>query len=314
MNMIKRLFSAAALLLGASSVAHAATVPGPLVTTDWLQENLQNVVILDVRSNHEGVKYIPGSVQLPWKQVRVKNQTDKDGEVHDNLLPSREQFEALMQVRGVNNDSAVVIVTPGTSAGEVTWGTRVYWTLKYYGHDNMALLDGGAAKWANEKRPQVPNARNPDQGSFTVQAERREILATSKDVVDALARGDTQLIDGRNEAQYQGLGRRPYVSAKGHIKGAINLQPYMLVVDAKNGSKSAPFHKADVLKAVANTKGVALDKPTITYCDSGHLSTGQWFVLSEILGNKKVAVYDGSMHAWTKDAARNKQVVSITGN
>lgn len=314
MNTMKRLLSVATLLLGAVSAAHAAKVPGPLVSTEWLQNNLQNVVILDVRSSHDGVQYIPGAVQLPWKQVRVKKQTDKDGEVHDDLLPSKADFEKLMQDRGVSNDSAIVIVTPGTDAGEVTWGTRVYWTLKYYGHDNMALLDGGAAKWANEKRQQLPNARNPGKGNFTARAERRELLATTKDVADALNRGDTQLIDGRDEAQFLGLGHRTYVSAKGHIDGAVNLQPYMLVVDAKNGSKSAPFHDAATLKAVAKAKGIALDKPTITYCDSGHLSTGHWFVLSEILGNKKAAVYDGSMHAWTKDAARNKRVVSITGN
>lgn len=219
-----------------------------------------------------------------------------------------------MQERGVNNDSAVVIVTPGTSAGEVTWGTRVYWTLKYYGHDNMSLLDGGIAKWTNEKRPLVPNARNPGKGTFTASAERRELLSTSKDVAEAVARGGIQLIDGRDEAQYLGLGRRPYVSTEGHIKGAINLQPYMLVVNPKNGAKAAPFHDAATLKAVAQTKGISLDKPSITYCDSGHLSTGHWFVMSEILGNKNTSVYDGSMHAWSKDAERNKQVVSLTKN
>ncbi|MDZ7663309.1 sulfurtransferase [Thiohalophilus sp.] len=314
MNTIKKLLSVATLLVGVVSAAHAAKVPGPLVSTDWLQNNLQDVVILDVRKSHEGVKFVPGSVQVPWKQVRTNNQVDKDGETHDKLLPSKQAFETLMQERGVNNNSAVVIVTPGTGAGDVTWGTRLYWTLKYYGHDNMALLDGGAAKWTKEKRPLVPNARNPGKGNFTASAERRELLATSKDVAEALARGDTQLIDGRDEAQYLGLGRRPYVSAKGHIKGAINLQPYMLVLNPKNGAKSAPFHDAKTLKAVAQAKGISIDKPTITYCDSGHLSSGHWFVMSEILGNKNAAVYDGSMHAWTKDPARNKNVVSLTEN
>lgn len=314
MKAIKRMASVTALLLATIPVAQATQLPGPLVTTDWLQDNLENVVILDVRSGYDGAKYIPGSVQLPWKQVRVKNQADKDGEVHDDLLPTRQEFEALMQDRGVSDDSAVVIVTPGTSAGEVTWGTRLYWTLKYYGHDNMALLDGGIAKWANEERPQVPNARNPDKGGFTARAERRELLSTTKDVADALARGDAQLIDGRGEAQFLGLGRRPYVSSRGHITGAINLQPDMLVEDPKNGAKSAPFLSAEVLRMVAEAKAVALDKPTITYCDSGHLSTGHWFVLSELLGIDNVSVYDGSMHAWSKQAERNEHVVSLTGH
>lgn len=291
--------------------ANAAQVPGPLVETDWLQKNLDQVVVLDVRDKHDGAKLVPGSVAVPWKGVRAKGTADKDGETHDDLLPPKDQFEAAMRGYGVNNDSAVVIVTTGNSASEFFYGTRLYWQMKYYGHDNVAMLNGGSAKWEVDKLPTVERARVPEAGKFTATAERREMLATSKDVVEAHDKGGVAFIDGRSEAQYEGLGKPTYVTTGGRLKGARNLQPDMVMTNPKDGTKSATFLPVATLKKVVALKGIDENAPAITYCNSGHLGSGSWFVMHELLGNKNVSLYDGSMHAFTKNEERRKRLDGI---
>jgi thiosulfate/3-mercaptopyruvate sulfurtransferase len=268
-------------------------------------------VILDVREKHDGAKLVPGSVAVPWKTVRAKATPDKDGEVHDDLLPPKDLFDKAMQGYGVNNDSAVVIVTTGNSASDVFFGTRLYWQMKYYGHDNVALLNGGAAKWEVDKLPTVERPRLPEAGTFAAKTERREMLATSKDVVEAHDKGSVTFIDGRSEAQYEGLGKPPYVSAPGRLKGARNLQPDMVVTNPKDGTKSATFLPVETLKKVAALRGIDTGKPAISYCNSGHLGSGTWFVMHELLGNKNAALYDGSMHAFTKNEDRRKRLEGI---
>lgn len=316
--------SAVIALALAAPLASAAGLPGPLVQTDWLAKHLQdrNIVVLDVRADtksftakaagepnipgmnpcgakkakSETAGHIPGARLWNWKTVRTKRTVD--GMELDGMAPAKEQFEATMRSLGVNNDSAVVIVADGGNTPTLTFATRAYWTFKYFGHDKVAVLDGGTAKWKTENRPMSAEASGePAAGNFSARAERREMLATTADV-EAAIRKKAQLVDGRTADYYLGQDKKDYVYAKGHIPGAKNLAHTQLVDDKTHAFKSV----ADLKKLLANA-GVDPAKPTITYCDSGHLSTGQWFVLSELMGNKKARLYDGSMHEWTKRKA-----------
>jgi len=323
--MKKHIAASAVIALAlAAPLASAAGLPGPLVQTDWLAKNLQdkNIVVLDVRADTKsftakaagepnipgmnpcGAKkakgetagHIPGARLWDWKTVRTKRTVD--GMELDGMAPAREQFEATMRSLGVNNDSAVVIVADGGNTPTLTFATRAYWTFKYFGHDKVAVLDGGTAKWKAENRPMSAEASGePAAGNFSARAERREMLATTADV-EAATKKKTQLVDGRTADYYLGQDKKDYVYAKGHIPGAKNLAHTQLVDDKTHAFKSV----ADLKKLLAGA-GVDPAKPTITYCDSGHLSTGQWFVLSELMGNKKARLYDGSMHEWTKRKA-----------
>jgi len=301
--------------------AQATQVPGPLVDTGWLAKNLNNVVVLDARKDTRsfihrskaggkiagvqacGAKrggggvsgHIPGSALAPWNDYAPK----KNG-LHDEL-PSKQDFEKLMQQSGVNQDSAVVIAHRGAGAPNVGFATRLYWTLKYFGHDNVAVLDGGVTKWAAEKRKIEYGRTHPGKGNWKATAERRELVASLDDVQKALQQGG-QVVDGMTPDLYMGLKYKKGVVAKpGHIPGTKNV-PFDVLVDS--GPKGATFYPKDQLAKVAHAMGVDNSKPLTTYCNTGHIASLTWFVNSELLGNSQTRVYDGSREEWAKDPAR----------
>lgn len=210
------------------------------------------------------------------------------------MLVSKAAFEKLLQKSGVNKDSAVVIVYKGQSNSDLTIATRFYWQMKYYGHDNMAILNGGMAQWIIDKRKVSSKSGKTKKGNWVATTERNEILANSKDV-EAAVSSKGQLVDTRPISLYLGTWRKKsYVYANGHIPGA---KPYPN--ELLSSKMPAKFLKVSDSKLLFNQMGIETDKESITYCNSGHLATGSWFILSELMGNKNVKMYDGSMHQWT---------------
>ena len=313
-------------LLALTTQAQAVQLPGPLVDTEWLAKNLNNVVVLDVRRDKQsfirktggggevagvqacGAKgggggvsgHIPDSALIEWKDIAVKAKPG-DAQLYD-MVPSKDDFEKLMQESGVNADSAVVIANHGDKMPAVADGTRLYWTLKYFGHDNIALLDGGVAKWAAEKRKIEYGRTKPGEGNWRVTTERRELLATLDDVEKAIQGGGSQLVDIRTPDYYLGLAyKSEKVAKKGHIPGAKNM-PFMVL--GKDGEKGTTLYDVQDLRRVAMELGVDPAKPVITHCNTGHLASSGWFVMHELLGNKDARLYVGSMNEWAADPAR----------
>ena len=284
-----------------------------MVETDWLAKNKGDVVILEIRKDVKSFKkkpvfkknkktgksklkkvagHIPGSILVNYKKLRSKNKID--GRTVVKMIVSKSAFEKLMQASGVNKNSAIVIVSKGQGDGDVTMATRLYWQMKYYGHDNMAILNGGMAQWIVDKRAVSSKASKAKKGNWVATAERNEILATSKDVAAAV-KAKSQLVDTRPISLYLGTWRKKsYVFANGHIPGA---KPYPN--ELLSSKMPAKFLKVSDSKSLFEQMGIKTDKKSITYCNSGHLATGSWFVLSELMGNKNVKMYDGSMHQWT---------------
>ncbi len=300
------------------AAAHAATrVPGPLVSTDWVAAQLENpeVVIIDVRDDTANfdrqptdkekadpkaplVGHIPGARLMPWKSVRETREID--GVKLDKMLPAPQNFESAMRKLGVRADQAIVIATNGKDSDAVTMGTRLYWTLKYFGHDNMALLDGGVRKWKAESRPIAFEARVVTPSNYALNSKfKPEILAQLADVESAVGRSGTQIVDGRTADYYVGQSMTSDVVRKGHIPGA-RMFAHKDLVDEKTGM----FLPRAELQALASDAGIKGDVNTIAHCNTGHLASGAWFVLSELLGNANTRLYDGSMHEWTKSSTR----------
>lgn len=281
-----------------SPLVAALQVPGPVVDTAWLAANQNQVVILDIRKKPKSFAkgHIPGSVYMNWKkQARMTKVVD--GVKLIKMLPDKATFEATMQSLGVNNDSAVILSNKGKNADAVTKATRVYWTLKYYGHDNVAILDGGFAQWKKDKRPISTEATPPEKGNFTARAERKELYASTADVKQAIQDDSIQLVDHRELNFYLGSAMKDYVSAQGHIPSAKNFPPSMIT----HWKAPATLVANEDLRNILSALNIDANKASIAYCNSGHLASGAWFVMSELLGNKNVRVYDGSLHAWTKD-------------
>jgi thiosulfate/3-mercaptopyruvate sulfurtransferase len=303
-------------------------VPGPLVDTAWLADNLNNVIVLDVRTDEASFKkrsggragavnpcgakarkrpfgvsgHIPGAVLVLWMNLI---ETRKSGDVDaKSLLPSKGAFEALMQKSGVNNDSSLVITSKGESLGDAPLTTRLYWTLKYFGHDNVAILDGGTARWLKEKRDVEYGSSEAKLGNFKASQARTEIRATTDEVLKVTKEGNTQLVDVRQPEVYLGLSYSAGFAAahaKGHIPGAKYF-PLDLMVNNKDKMKT--FYSTADMSQVAALMEVNTDRETIFYGNTAADSSLGWFVWHELLGNKNTRLYEGSMPEWSQDANR----------
>lgn len=296
--------------------AHAGMLPGPVVSTKWLAENLDKVQVVEVRSNVKsftekpevetdaktGKKtvtevggHIPNSRLVDMKNMRTER-TYGDLKVK-YMIPEKTVFEKAMQAAGVDTAKPMVLVAMGADATDLDDALRVYWQLKVYGEDDMAVLDGGMATWLLESREHSTAAAPAKAGTWVAKADRSaQYFATSEDVAKAIADKSAVLIDSRDARQYHGLGKRDYVYAYGHLEGA-KLYGSDLMVNAAAGT--VKFMAANTYRGLMSAQGIDPAAPAIAYCNSGHLSSGPWFVASEILGNKSAKLYDGSLHQWT---------------
>jgi thiosulfate/3-mercaptopyruvate sulfurtransferase len=300
-----------------SSAAQAVQVPGPLVDTAWLAKNQKNVLILDVRENPKTFTskpvikvdkktrkmsivnvggHIPGAVLVDYKKIRAKKKVD--GVELEKMLPGKAAMENIMQSLGANQDSAIVIVSRGMNNLDMTGATRMYWQLKYYGHDNMGILDGGVAQWLMDGHKVSVSPTPVTKGNWKATAERNDLLATSEDVARAVKDGSVQLVDNRPISQYLGVVyKKSYVYAPGHIPTAKSFPNELFTAPGA----PAKFNSKAKLTSLSEAMGIDPNKTSINYCNSGHLATGGWFYLHEVMGNKNVKMYDGSMHEWTKE-------------
>ncbi len=316
-------FSGVVLLWAHVVIVQAATLPGVLVDATWLQKNFSAVTVLDVRADVKsftaspvyvkdkktGKKrlvrvggHIPRALLVNYKNVRAERVVN--GKKVTRLAPTRASFEKLMQTVGLNKGSSVVIVSKGLGNGDLTMATRLYWQLKYFGQSDLAILDGGMVGWLKSGGKVSTTTPPTGKGTWLATAERKELLATSDEVAAAVKTGSTQLVDTRPLHQYFGTAKKSYVFAKGHIPGAKPFPNELLT----RPSAPATFTSVKELRAMASELGIDSDKSAITYCNSGHLASGSWFVLHELMGNKNVKLYDGSMHQWTLE---NRPVTSL---
>lgn len=301
-----------ALLFVARS-AFALGISGPLVDSDWLAEHLDEVKILDVREDIDSFTrkavlvrkrftgdlklrragaHIAGATLVDYLNIRTSKEID--GRNVRRMLPDKTEFESLMRSWGVNRDDAIVVISMGTGNADLTLATRLYWQIKYYGHDNIAILDGGMAQWLLEEKPASIAESTPEPGNWSAGTGRDSILASSDDVARAVADKSAQLVDTRSLGFYLGAIKQSYVRKKGHIPGA-KVFPNELLSSAGAG---AYFSDPDDIRTMAEELGIDSDAGIITYCNSGQLASASWFVFSQLLGNDNVKLYDGSMHQW----------------
>lgn len=306
-----------------TTLAQAGILPGPLVETDWLAQNAEKVQIVEVRSNiksfvakpeisvdAKGKKtveevggHIPGSILANFKNVR----TDRviNGKKVQYMIPEAAEFQKYARDTGVKAGKPIVLVPVGVEVADVDEALRVYWQFKVYGEDDVAVLNGGYMAWLLEGRPFAQN-NTAIPGDWTVKGDRTaQWFASSDDVQAAIQNKSATLVDARDAPTYHGLSKRDYVYDFGHLEGAL-LYPTDLMF--KNTGGALKFMPADTYRALFKGQGIDPQKEAITYCNSGHLASGPWFLMSEVMGNKQTRLYDGSMHEWTLE---KRQTVSI---
>jgi thiosulfate/3-mercaptopyruvate sulfurtransferase len=213
----------------------------------------------------------------------------------ENMAPTAEKFASRMQSLGLGDGSRIVIYddSPLKSAA------RAWWLLKLFGAHDVALLDGGLAKWKAEGRPLEMGKQTLRHRHFTVWRDAKAVR-TKEQMLENIAGGSEQVVDARPAARFTGEERDPRPGmAPGHIPGSVSLPHSSLF----NGDGT--WKRGDHLKAAFDAAAVDLDKPLVTTCGSGMTATVVAFG-AHLLGKEDVAVYDGSWTEWGADPATPK--------
>ena len=289
---VRRLAVAAALAAVAASPAAAAD---PLVSVDWLNSHKADVVVIDVRHKDEGANsyaagHIPGAISGDFEKAGWRVTRDDV----PLSVPTKEQLEKLIGGLGVSNDSAVVVVPAGENVQDFGAGARVFWTLKYAGVKEVSLLDGGFKAWKDANFPVDTGIVTPAPKTFAVNFNDR-LRVELKEVEKLQKDGGATFVDARPPAQFSGKVKTKTVLSYGHLPGAVNIDSTVYFDNATHRLKP----KAELASLSEHVKG-----PAVSYCNTGHLASTDWFVLNEVLGRKDTRLYAGSMTEWTRDPSR----------
>jgi thiosulfate/3-mercaptopyruvate sulfurtransferase len=274
---------------------NATETAAPLVDGAWLEENRgkRDIVLIEIAgmgqddlSAYKG-GHVPGAIPWKWKEMLW------DARMRD--FPTPEEFARRMGAAGISNDTTVVLYGDGIQFGIYAW-----WTLRYCGHDDVRLLDGGRKHWAAEGRPletETPAPAAPR--TYVPNRARREEMRIRRDrVLELVGNPDVAIVDARSPEEYRGerVGGPggPDVGAvrPGRIPGARHLF-YMDLFD-----DTLRFKPKAELAAMAADRALSPEKATIAYCRMSHRATVAYFVLTQILGYGDVRVYDGSWTEW----------------
>ncbi|HRA47607.1 MAG TPA: sulfurtransferase, partial [Thermomicrobiales bacterium] len=226
--------------------------------------------------------HIPGAVFVDW----TTDIADPNDPVPAQLAPP-EVFRAAMEARGIGDETDVVVVDQ--TGGH--FATRLWWALTYYGHKQVAVLDGGFSKWAAEGRPLTEMVPTPPTASFTpVIADPGKRMMVDE-VLAATTSADTQIVDARDAATYRGDSWRG--ARAGHIPSAINLPTANLF------NTDGTWKSADDLIDLVAAAGIDPAVKTAAYCNGGVTATSVLFALSRT-GNSNWTNYDGSWNEWSQ--------------
>ncbi|NOX96792.1 MAG: sulfurtransferase [Nitrospirae bacterium] len=239
-----------------------------LVSAKWLFENLGNVKVIEIGPAKEYDKgHIKGAVNIQIGDIRA---TEKG--IAEQII-SKKYFEPLMDKIGISNSDRVVIY----SSESLNQESRLYETLKYYGHKNIAIVNGG--KNLIDKKYLTTAKTKIIPSNYTAKVNEN-IIVDSDYVLSKLNNSGTGLLDVRSEGEFN----------TGHIPGAVNINWENLL--NSDGTLKSLAELKSILKNIDKNKEI------IVYCVSGTRASYMWFVLTEVLGYKNVKVFDGSMIAW----------------
>ena len=286
----------AAALIGFAGQALAAD---PLVDVGWVKANTgkAGIVFVDTRPQVDYLRgHIPGAVHTDYAKGgwRVKK-----GDVVGMLPDDTSKLAKLIGDLGIDNATHVVLIAPGKTSTDMGVATRLFWTFKVLGDDNVSVLNGGMAaylaevdKKGNPVNPQDKGMAKATAKTFKVSL-RKDMLPDRNAVKAAMEKGVT-LVDNRPSDQYLGVTRPKVDTESGTIPHAHNLPQQWLT---KNGGGT--FRTKAELQKLYKAAGVSTAGEQINFCNTGHWASIGWFVSSQVLGNKKATMYDGSMSDWT---------------
>lgn len=260
-----------------------------LVSTEWVQEHLEDrgirIVEVDENAALYAEAHIPGAIGFDW-------QKDLQDQVKRDFLDG-EELAALLASKGISNEDTIILYGDRNN----WFAAYTYWYLKYYGHEDVKLMNGPREKWIAEGRPTTTDVPAYPMATYTSWDGDESIRAKRDEVLAALSDG-RKLVDVRSPAEFSGELIAPAgyeqegAQRGGHIPGAASI-PWSQAV-AEDGT----FKSADELRELYGAKGVLDGPEIIAYCRIGERSAHTWFVLHELLGEENVKNYDGSWTEW----------------
>jgi len=211
---------------------------------------------------------------------------------YGGMMSTKRQLEELLGNSGITPSDTIIIYDDKAECD----AARLWWILKYFGHENMALLNGGLVAWELASGALSNEVVTIDSVQYKFTSEISDLLyATQEQVRSTIGNTDRILLDTRGSDEFTGERHKDGAARAGAIPGAVNMD-WALAIDYHDGHK---FFPAEKLKSIYAEVGIDGTKPVITYCHSGVRSAHTLFVLTELLGYKNVRNYDGSWIEWS---------------
>jgi thiosulfate/3-mercaptopyruvate sulfurtransferase len=266
--------------------------PEVLVSTDWVEEHLNDPAVRLIESNEDTLLYssghIPGAVHVDWT-------SDLNDQLRRDYI-TKDGFEQLMSRIGATRDTTVIFYGDKNN----WWACYAFWVFQLFGHTNARVMDGGRVKWEKEKRPLTRDVPTYAKSNYKASERSDSAHRAFRDEVLAHMRAGRQLVDVRSPDEYSGARTHmpdyPNEGALrgGHIPGAKSI-PWARAINADDGT----FKTADELRKIyLEEKQLSPNEPTIAYCRIGERSSHTWFALKYLLGFDDVRNYDGSWTEW----------------
>ena len=265
--------------------------PEVLVDTQWVEDHLKDPKVrvaevdYDPKANYK-LGHAVGAVLFDWKE-------DINHPITRNIF-SKQSCEDLLQRAGINNDTTLILYGDFNN----WFAAFAFWVFKYYGYDDIRLMNGGRKKWLEEDRPLSKDIPEYPKGNFKAAEPDNSIRVFLNYVRDSIESSQKVLIDVRSPKEFTGEILAPpeypteHAQRGGHIPGALNI-PWSQAV-----SEDGTFKSAEELKKLYESKGITSNREVITYCRIGERSSHTWFVLKYLLGYPDVKNYDGSWTEW----------------
>src|SRR5271155_145251 len=264
--------------------------PEVLVTTDWVAQNLNlpdhRLVEVDVDTTAYDKGHIPGAVAWNW-QTQLQDPVRRD-------LVEKSELERLLGESGISKDTVILLYGDNNN----WFAAYAFWQLKYYGHKDVRLINGGRKKWVEEKRPLTTEATKVAATKYAAARPDESIRARKEDVFSVLEKkkagdlGDVRSGDAVTGKIIAPPGMSETAQRGGHIPGAASI-PW-----AQAANEDGTFKSPEALKALYEGKGITGKNEVIAYCRIGERSSHTWFVLKYLLGYGDVKNYDGSWTEW----------------
>ena len=267
----------ATLAVLAMTYAH----PEQLVETDWVAAHAAdaNVRIVDMRQNGFAEGHVAGAVYISPVAIR-------DAKAPPTFLPTPAAFEEMMAKLGISDATRVVVYD---ERGGI-YAARLWWILNYFGHTNVALMNGGWIKWTAEQRPTSTAAASQGAGKFTARPQTQWV-ATASDVVGAIGKPGVTIVDARTQAEIEGKDLRN-IRRGGFVPSSVPVY-WEDLLDAPKKT----FKPADELKKIYEDRGIVPSKEVIAYCQVGMRASVDLFAL-HLIGYDKLRNYYGAWEEW----------------